>query len=107
MSVSIDDFGTGYSSLAHLQKLSIARLKIDRSFIKELHKNSTDIDSAIMLAVIAIAHSLKLEAITEGVETLLQKDYLKQNNCNFAQGNFYSRPIPLDSFVLYLKDKKD
>jgi diguanylate cyclase (GGDEF)-like protein len=107
MSVSIDDFGTGYSSLAYLQKLPIDRLKIDRSFIKELHENSTDSDSAIILAVIAIAHSLKLEVIAEGVETLLQKDFLKQNNCNFAQGYLFSRPIPFDSFCALLEEQKN
>lgn len=98
MSVSIDDFGTGYSSLAYLQKLPIDRLKIDRSFVKELSENSQDSDGAIILAVIAIAHSLKLEVIAEGVETLLQKDFLKQNKCNIVQGFLFSRPVPYDEF---------
>jgi EAL domain-containing protein (putative c-di-GMP-specific phosphodiesterase class I) len=106
MSVSIDDFGTGYSSLSYLQKLPIDRLKIDRSFIKELNENSKDSDGAIILAVIAMAHSLKLEVIAEGVETVLQKDFLKQNNCNVAQGFLFSHPIPCDDFCDLLEDQK-
>jgi diguanylate cyclase (GGDEF)-like protein len=106
MSVSIDDFGTGYSSLAYLQKLPIDRLKIDRSFIKELNENSKDSDSAIILAVIAMAHSLKLEVIAEGVETLIQKDFLKKNHCNMAQGYLFSRPVPYDDFCDLLEEQK-
>lgn len=103
MSVSIDDFGTGYSSLAYLQKLPIDRLKIDRSFVTELNENSQYGDGAIILAVIAMAHSLKLEVIAEGVETLLQKDFLIQNNCNIAQGFLFSRPVPYDDFCQLLE----
>lgn len=103
MSISIDDFGTGYSSLAYLQKLPIDRLKIDRSFINEIHENNQDSDSAIILAVIAMAHNLKLEVIAEGVETELQKDFLKQNNCNIVQGYLFSRPVPFIDFCALLK----
>ncbi len=107
MSVSIDDFGTGYSSLAYLQKLPIDRLKIDKSFVKELNENSQDSDGTIILAIIAMAHSLKLEVIAEGVETTLQKDFLKQNNCNIAQGFLFSRPVPYDDFCNLLGRQKD
>jgi diguanylate cyclase (GGDEF)-like protein len=106
MSVSIDDFGTGYSSLAYIQKLPIDRLKIDRSFINELNEKSQESDGAIILAVIAMAHSLKLEVIAEGVETLLQKDFLKQNNCNIAQGFLFSRPVTYDDFCDLLEAQK-
>jgi len=107
MSVSIDDFGTGYSSLAYLQKLPIDRLKIDRSFIKELNENSPESDGAIILAVIAMAHSLKLEVIAEGVETVLQKDFLKHNNCNIVQGYLFSRPVPYNDFCDLLEKQKN
>lgn len=107
MSVSIDDFGTGYSSLAYLQKLPIGQIKIDRSFVKEINENSQDSDRAIILAVIAMAHSLKLEVIAEGVETELQREFLKKNNCNIAQGYFFSRPVPYGDFCVLLKKQKD
>jgi len=106
MSVSIDDFGTGYSSLSYLQKLPIDRLKIDRSFVKELNENNQDSIGAIILAVIAMAHSLKLEVIAEGVETELQKDFLKQHNCNIVQGFLFSRPVPFDDFCDLLERQK-
>jgi diguanylate cyclase (GGDEF)-like protein len=102
MSTSIDDFGTGYSSLAYLQKLPIDRLKIDRSFINEINENNQENDSAIILAVIAMAHNLKLEVIAEGVETELQKDFLKQNNCDIVQGFLFSRPVPFKEFCKLL-----
>lgn len=98
MSVSIDDFGTGYSSLAYLQKLPIDHLKIDRSFIKELTQTSHESNSALILAIIAMAHSLKLEVIAEGVETMLQKDFLQANNCNIVQGFLFSHPLPFADF---------
>ena len=106
ITVSIDDFGTGYSSLAYLQKLPIDRLKIDKSFIKELTENSDDSHGAIILAVIAIAQSLRLEVIAEGVETHLQKDFLKLNNCNVVQGYLFSQPIPYDDFCILLEEQK-
>ena len=107
ITVSIDDFGTGYSSLAYLQKLPIDRLKIDKSFVKELIENSNDSHGAIILAVIAIARSLRLEVIAEGVETTLQKDFLKLNNCNIVQGYLFSRPVPYDDFCILLEEQKN
>nr|WP_252732225.1 bifunctional diguanylate cyclase/phosphodiesterase [Paraglaciecola arctica] len=106
ISISIDDFGTGYSSLAYLQKLPIDQLKIDRSFVNEINENSQDSDGAIILAVIAMAHNLKLEVIAEGVETELQRDFLKQHNCNIAQGYLFSRPLPYDEFCELLAAQK-
>lgn len=107
MSVSIDDFGTGYSSLAYLQKLPIDHLKIDRSFIKELTQISHENGNALILAIIAMAHSLKLEVIAEGVETILQKDFLQANHCNIVQGFLFSHPLPFEAFceLLTANDK--
>ncbi|MEP4891345.1 MAG: bifunctional diguanylate cyclase/phosphodiesterase [Aliiglaciecola sp.] len=104
ISTSIDDFGTGYSSLSYLQKLPIDNLKIDRSFIIDLEQNEND--KAIILAVIAMAHSLKLGVIAEGVENQYQADFLLENKCNIAQGYLFSRPLPLSEFCELLLAEK-
>ena len=93
--MSIDDFGTGYSSLSYLQNLPIDHIKIDRSFIKELTDESgKERKGAIILAVIAMAQSLKLEVIAEGVETSDQLSFLTDNGCDQVQGYLFSRPCP-------------
>lgn len=105
ISISIDDFGTGYSSLSYLQKLPIDQLKIDRSFVRDLNHN--DNDKALVLAVIAMAHSLKLNVIAEGVETTQQQEFLKLNKCNTAQGYLFSRPIPFLQLTSMLLSQKE
>jgi EAL domain-containing protein (putative c-di-GMP-specific phosphodiesterase class I)/FixJ family two-component response regulator len=91
--ISIDDFGTGYSSLAYLRRFPIDKLKIDIAFIREVTSNPDD--AAIVLAILGMAHSLKMEVIAEGVETAAQLAFLKRNHCDQVQGFFFSKPLAL------------
>lgn len=88
--IAVDDFGTGLSSLAYLKRLPIEKLKIDRTFIKDL-PHSAD-DAAIVQAILSMAHSLALTVVAEGVETEAQRDHLQSLGCDCAQGWYYSRP---------------
>jgi len=99
--ISIDDFGTGYSSLSLLKRLPINRLKIDRSFIKDIPVDEEDM--AIVKAIIALADSLKLDIIAEGVETMEQKAFLVENGCNNIQGFYYSKPISTEEMYRFLQ----
>ncbi|SDN42906.1 PAS domain S-box-containing protein/diguanylate cyclase (GGDEF) domain-containing protein [Paenibacillus sp. yr247] len=89
--VSIDDFGTGYSSLSYLRNFPIDRLKIDRSFVNDI--TSVQGESTIAASIIAMAQSLSLEVIAEGVETEVQFEFLKNKGCNEMQGYFFSKPL--------------
>jgi predicted signal transduction protein with EAL and GGDEF domain/FixJ family two-component response regulator len=99
--VSIDDFGTGYSSLAYLTTLPIAELKIDRSFVRDL--GVTPQSSGIVTAIIAVARSLNLRVIGEGVENLRQMEVLHRLGCSLMQGFLFSRPIPADDLERWLQ----
>ena len=99
--VAIDDFGTGYSSLSYLRKFPIDALKIDQSF---LHPIAVGDDRAIATAVIAMARSLKLRVIAEGVETAEQLAFLQDQKCDEAQGFFFSPPVPAERFAALLRD---
>jgi EAL domain-containing protein (putative c-di-GMP-specific phosphodiesterase class I) len=100
--LSIDDFGTGYSSLAYLKRFPINSIKIDRSFIQDL---PGDADSAaITRAIIAIADSLKLNVIAEGVENEAQMDFLRAHNCTEIQGYYFSKPLPPTEFAAMLRE---
>ncbi|TMU70170.1 bifunctional diguanylate cyclase/phosphodiesterase [Pseudomonas fluorescens] len=102
VSLSIDDFGTGYSSLAYLKRLPLNTLKIDRSFILDIPKATADME--IVQAIIVMAHTLHLQVVTEGVESLEQYEFLERSGCDFIQGYLLSRPVPLDELRPVLEE---
>jgi len=99
--LAIDDFGTGYSSLAQLKRFPIDTLKVDRSFIRDIPKDSED--RAITQAIIAMGKSLSLTIVAEGVETKEQEAFLREHACDEMQGYYFSRPIAPDGFAELLR----
>ncbi|WP_428623871.1 putative bifunctional diguanylate cyclase/phosphodiesterase [Sedimenticola sp.] len=100
ISLAIDDFGTGYSSLAYLKRFPIDRLKLDRTFVKDIETDPND--AAICAASIELARSLALEIVAEGVESNAQLDYLTQLGCDLVQGFHFARPLPPDDALRYI-----
>ncbi len=100
ISLSIDDFGTGYSSLSYLKRFPIDTIKIDRSFVKDLHKDADD--AAICAAILAMSHQLGLNVVAEGVETREQLEFLRRHNCDHIQGYICSPAMSADDFMALL-----
>ncbi len=100
--LSVDDFGTGYSSLSYLRRFPLDALKVDRAFVRYLASNADDM--AITLAIISMAHSLKLKVVAEGVETTDQLDLLTDAGCDEIQGFYFSRPVPAQEIERMLRE---
>ena len=100
----IDDFGTGYSSLSYLKRFPVDIIKIDRSFVRDVPYDADD--AAIVTGIIALAHSLRLDVVAEGVETESQLRFLREQSCDLLQGYYLGKPVPVEQFECDLRAKK-
>ncbi|MCC4604913.1 putative bifunctional diguanylate cyclase/phosphodiesterase [Xanthomonas campestris] len=103
--IAIDDFGTGYSNLLYLRKLPAHELKIDRSFVQAMDNGAEDI--AIVAAVVALAHTMRLQVVAEGVETPAQRNTLERLGCDQLQGYLLGRPLPPEHFITLVATQRD
>ncbi|MDP4593548.1 MAG: EAL domain-containing protein, partial [Beijerinckiaceae bacterium] len=100
VNLSIDDFGTGYSSLSYVKRMPVSVLKIDQSFVRNVHKDVND--AAIVRAIITLGHSLNLKIVAEGVESPEQVAKLLAEKCDVLQGYLFGRPMPYAAFIDHL-----
>ena len=100
--LTMDDFGTGYSSLSYLRRFALDKLKIDRSFVRELGRDDNGDANAIVQTIIALAKSLRLATVAEGVETAEQREMLRDYGCDGIQGDWVSPPLPEEAMGEYL-----
>jgi EAL domain-containing protein (putative c-di-GMP-specific phosphodiesterase class I) len=101
VTLAIDDFGTGYSSFSYLRQFRVSKLKIDRSFIRDVAVNPDD--AAITAAIISMAKSLHLKVIAEGVEDEAQMSFLRAHQCDEIQGYYFSKPLAVDKVAYKLR----
>ncbi|MCK5851333.1 MAG: EAL domain-containing protein, partial [Kiritimatiellae bacterium] len=102
--ISIDDFGTGYSSMSYMKRLALDTIKIDKSFIMDLPGDSHDAE--VSKAIIALSKSLGYQVVAEGIETLEQELFLREHDCDIGQGFYFAEPMERESFVKFVKEKK-
>jgi diguanylate cyclase (GGDEF)-like protein len=100
--LALDDFGTGYASLSYLMRYPLTRLKLDRSFVRNLSDTAAAEDTAIVRSIVGMAHNLRLAVVAEGVETQEQADFLRRRACEEAQGFLFARPVPAAAFETLL-----
>jgi sensor c-di-GMP phosphodiesterase-like protein len=101
--IAIDDFGTGYSSLSYLQQLPFDAIKIDKTFVDKI--GADDASDNICRTIITMAHELRKKSVAEGAETADQVAFLKRYGCDDVQGYFFSKPLPKDQFLEYLRQQ--
>lgn len=102
VSVAIDDFGTGYNTLSYLKAFPVTNIKIDRTFVSDIERDS--FSRAICASLVALARSLDIQIVGEGIENEAQAEFLQSLGCNELQGFFYGRPMPLESFLTLLRE---
>ena len=104
ITLTIDDFGTGYSNLSYLKRFPVDKLKLDQSFVRDITQSAEAL--AISQAVLAVAHSLDLKVVAEGVETEAQLNLLSRNNCDEIQGFYFSKPMPAEQCAAFLREDR-